>query len=242
MPAIPIRYDWVSEARLQFGSVSASSRMTRSTWAGWPLAFTAGVVGFSVLIFVFIWLIAAQHGVPLKALTRDAATSHGGPFHGGYLSNLGMFLWGITTGAAIFTGCFLRHFRSSSAGFLLATGMLTLLLYVDDLFLIHDGLAPATIKRGDKTLFLVYGLCSLGWLWTYRRNVLASPWISLLLSIGCFAIALICDIEVFQLPGDLHYVLEDGFKLLGIAAWTGYVIPVCWIELARLLQPEGRTA
>lgn len=207
----------------------------------WPAfctarAFAVALIVLSAAVFGAVWAIGSRFDIPLNTFTRDAATANGGAFYGGYLSNFGMVLWAAATTACLFSGLLLHiSQRSRSSAFLIASGLLTLLVFVDDFFLIHDGLAPVTIHHGDKPLFLLYAVCGVIWMMRYRTRIRETDFPILLLSIALFVTAVVFDIEVFHIAGDIHYVFEDGLKLLGIAAWTGYLLPISWREMRQAL-------
>jgi hypothetical protein len=134
----------------------------------------------------------------------------------GFVSNIGVWLWvssvaiccfGLLTGAA-----------KSIAGrneLLVLLALLSLLLAVDDFFLLHERYVY------QKGTFLFYAVCALSLLVRHFRQILEIDGFSFGLAGLLLASSVIVDITQRKIPMDYAYVqlLEEGCKFVGAATW-----------------------
>jgi hypothetical protein len=106
----------------------------------------------------------------------------------------------------------------------------------DDFFMIHE-VAERRLRMPDKWIFLGYAALICASLWRFRRVVPATRYGYLLVAIGFFALSVFFDAvldgkedTVYLRKQGEKYLLEDGFKLLGIASWLFY-FGVCSYEM-----------
>lgn len=55
----------------------------------------------------------------------------------------------------------------------------------------------------------------------YRYKILGTPYLALISSLGFLGLSMIVDIILTELP-HYQYLIEDGFKFLGILGWFYY--------------------
>lgn len=186
-----------------------------STLAGWYLPPLA-------LIAVVAW-VSAQAQIPVSNFTRDpTAILRASPFVG-LLSNLGVLLWCAATAVCLFCAAALRcqSVREEAPRFFLASGCLTLLLLVDDLFRLHDFILPTYGGLAQEVFYLLYGGLAAVYLVRFRVRLLKTNLPLLLSALGLLASSVLLDV----LPETLlpwHFLVEDGLKFLGIVGWAGY--------------------
>ncbi|MDJ0680785.1 MAG: hypothetical protein QNJ18_13070 [Xenococcaceae cyanobacterium MO_167.B52] len=133
-----------------------------------------------------------------------------------------------------------KHIRRPRKGkysrFFGTFGIITLILLLDDLFLFHEVIAPGIFMISETIVYGGYGLVILASLINFRKIILQSEW-------GLFGLAFVflgLSIVIDSLPvldnmsTDLNYLIEDGFKLLGIVSWFGYFM----IFSYQVLKPE----
>jgi hypothetical protein len=122
--------------------VVRAERMAATRWrAVLPTVPTALAVSGSVLLATTL-AIHWRKGVALGDLTRDPAAISGGPVDTGLLSNMGMLFWASTVAVCFFTATFVarRAATGPTGRFLYTSGLLTLLLLMDDLVQLHERL------------------------------------------------------------------------------------------------------
>ena len=192
----------------------SSPRTTRLTL----LPRIALALGMAVIVLILP--AAALTGREIGFFTRDPTQIGQVPYYAGVLSSLGVLTW--TTGAviALFTAGLHRliDHTDGSTGFLGYFGVFTLVLALDDLFLIHEN-----FFLGEKVLFLIYGVMALIGCVLFRRHF-HRP--SVYFAIGAalaFAASLGVDRgqETIEAAiGGARILLEDGAKFIGAICWA----------------------
>jgi hypothetical protein len=193
-----------------------------------------------LLLLAGLWF---QPYVPLGELMRDSllvaeASEDCCHLYYGAVSNVGVLIWAGTAAILFFSVLVVRGLgahkhRRLIVQFLLA-GFLTTLLCVDDFFLIHDIVLP---KLGftEMQAYAVYALIALVYVWIARSEILAARWPMFLISVMCLALSV--KIDVFMsVDSDFRLLVEDGAKLLGIAAWFSFHAEAAACTLHRLSQ------
>ena len=191
-----------------------------------PLALGLGILG---LVAGAAAALEQSHGFFLKdpAATLDSAA------YVGAVSLLGGLVWWTGGVVSIGAGLAARRHRDPAAAPLLAAGGLTAGLALDDLFLVHEGLA-ALVSLPEGLLFGLWIVLTALFLVVHRGFVLASPWPVLVVAMAFFAVSLGFDIESELSEAD-RSLIEDGAKFLGIVSWTTYLGLVSRPALANAL-------
>jgi hypothetical protein len=164
--------------------------------------------------------ISFRYGYELSFLTRDTSWALGGPFFAGWISSANAMVWCAAAVVCLFSSALVR--RGEWSTFLLWSGLLSLLLGVDDLFMLHDGLFPWLFGIGDRPTFAAYGLLTLLWLWVFRRTILRTNYVLLGIALALFAVSVLADRRFVAIAPHRLHLLEDGAKLLGVTAWCFY--------------------
>jgi len=161
-------------------------------------------------------------GIPTGYLTRDPAALAQAPFYIGAISNLGMLGWSAGAAACALAYALLRRDGgpSESRRFFLASGLLTAVLLVDDLFLVHDQIAPRYFRVPEEAILAVYAACAAAYLARFGAAIRGTDFLPLALALGFFAASLAADLWLAASP--YSHLVEDGCKLIGIASWSAY--------------------
>lgn len=194
-----------------------------------------------IILLILVILVSLSTGIPIGTFTRDPAAIAGkaglapsvdfsiNPFLG-IISSFGILLWCISATICLFTSCLTRpktakkKFNGSS--FLKFSGLFSLFLLLDDLFLFHEKIAPK-LFLSEKIVFVCYLAIVLFGITKFRKVILQTEWMILCFAFCFFGLSIILDIfPVPYIVGGLQFVLEDGFKLLGIASWCSYFVLV----------------
>lgn len=202
------------------------------------LVYAAAVVPVA-LVFV---AAATQPWMPPTDLVRDsqavavlrgsARSAHG------LVSNLGVLAMAMAAGAAIVAAAAtpLRDDRLRRA--LGWGGGLTLAVALDDLLLLHEGATFAAWM--PKLIVMAYAVAFAGYLWRFRTEIMLHLDVGLL-AIAMLALGTSALVDAFADPPTVASVLvEDGAKLLGLAAWSTFLIRGALIALRP--QRAGRRA
>lgn len=183
------------------------------------------LLGSTALIGSLILAIALIEQ-PGSMLTDDPAAITNQPFYLGAFAHLGILLWCATATISFFTFALLKDVvnQSQSRRFFLSSGMITILLLLDDLFLLHENVLPNIFGIPQKLVYVIYAIIVAFYLIKFSKLIFKTNFIPLLLALALFAISIFNDQLTFfaEYNKDLHTVVEDGSKLLGIYCWLIY--------------------
>jgi hypothetical protein len=176
------------------------------------------IVASSAVVLGFRALGRAQ-GVPISFLTRDPAAITDSLWSLGAQSTFGIILWAAATGI-LALGVALLWSREAArrwAWFLLATGALSLLLTLDDAFLLHEEVLPS-LGIPEMGVYAGYAALAVVFAAVFFRELLATDYVLLAAFVLAFGASLAID-NVFQ---NVSIFYEDGFKLYGVVFWLAY--------------------
>jgi hypothetical protein len=182
------------------------------------------LLSYIPVAFIII-AIALQNVVPIHHLTRDPTAVMKAPMYTGILSNTGALLWCTATAICLFGYFLLRNtIHTQTKNFLLFSGILSLLLLVDDFYMLHESVIPNLIGYGEGFMFTIYGLYLMGYLFVFRNFILErTPFLLLGMACGFLGLSVLIDAANFSfLPTYDGNLWEDGTKFMGITSWVVY--------------------
>jgi len=171
----------------------------------------------SSLVYLAAHVFSRLGGIKDPVLVvRDLAQTCDLPIGVGLIANLGYLLWIAAAAICLFTACSqVSRPRGRVRELLLAGGSLSLILCLDDMFLLHDR------HISPNVLYLFYIVFSLLILFRYRDLLWRLSGPIFLLSVILLGTSLLFD--KFQEALPVAYaegqVFEEGAKFLGIASW-----------------------
>lgn len=181
--------------------------------------------GVSAACFILLmgsWIFAAASDRPLGSMTRDLNQLTGlGPSFG-LISAVGVMLWAGSLGVACFALYFVRG--SNRRAWAVWAGF-TLLLLVDDAFILHDIVLP-NAGIPEKVVYLVYVVAGVVWLAVILPLVTrAGTAHMVIVAVGLMAFSVAADVvDVQRFGDDVLMVFEDGSKLLGVGMYFSAVV------------------
>lgn len=175
------------------------------------------------LILLAVGYISWQTSIPIMDFTRDPLSIMRAPLYLGIVSNIGVLFWAAGVTVCLFSAAIINQVKQKSRNFyfLLFGGIITTILLLDDFFLLHEEVLPRYLHTSENQVFLGYILMILAYLIFFSKKIMATDFILLAMSLLGFAISAITD-EVFINHFRGKFLVEDGFKLLGILTWTAY--------------------
>lgn len=211
-----------------------------TTWKPLLLIILATLATIIVVV-----LLGEQYGVSVAHLTQDPAAATGYPAYIGFVSQFGLILWSATAMASLLAywvchGTNTDEFPFDiSPTFLLSSASLTILLGVDDAFMLHDRIFP---EFGVHELFfyILYGSAGIGYLLIFLRTILRTEFLLLLSALALFALSVFTDL-LFEV-GESPLWFEDGTKGIGILCWFFYHIRTSAMVLEALSHANTRSA
>ena len=201
--------------------MSADAPVMRARWYGLPDRKGLLALYLPILVLLLLVAIAARSWhIGLSNFTRDMASIANVHPLVGVVSNVGILLWCATAAICLFSRRLLRQKGlHAEARFLLWAGLMTIVLLVDDLFMIHEYIAPVHFHVNEKLVLASYALATGAYLLSHRRLILAANYQLLAAAMALFTASMLVD-----LADGLGWwrLAEDGCKILGIASWLGY--------------------
>ena len=192
-------------------------------------------------IIVLLVILSLQTFVsfPYFSLDPILLIEDGKPYFG-FLSYVGILLWCSTASVCLYSSLILKKYKSESEWikFLLASGLITTMMLVDDLFLFHEYI-PNYIPINEKIIFSIYGIIIIIFLIRFWRIILNNTkYLLLLASFIFFALSMATDVFHDDKLA-FHYSFEDGFKLLGIVSWFIYFTGTSFNSLTSLFKQSN---
>lgn len=192
-----------------------------------------------VTAFVSVVLgLALWRDIPVSDLLRDTSATLDGDPYVGLFSTLGIAMWAATASV-----CLLGLAAKPSSGLralLLAGGVTSLILGVDDAFLLHETLkrhpgipSPVTIGLYGAVALVLFGRA---WRHLISRKDLAV----FLAAILAFATSLALDLggEADLPTPPYSAVIEDLAKFMGIVTWLAFFANVSRKAIANVSVPQ----
>ncbi len=191
---------------------------------------------FLILAIAF-WVTVANPLISHKDLFIDILALVDLPFYTGYMSQLGILIWSASATSCLLAFYLLKKFNKGSLNarqFLFYSGLISLFLTFDDMFLLHEEVAAQYLDIGQKKVYLIYFLIIALFLYLNRYEILSSDYLLLMIAFGLFGGSILLDVvadtfsDILEASNSLfarHEVfLEDGIKFTGIASWLLYYL------------------
>ena len=218
---------------LRWGDAAAAQRRQwRALRSVMLFIYTPLVIAFGIVIVVRL-----RTGIAIAEFTRDPLGFTDIPVYTGVLSNLGAAIWSGTAAVCLFSYGVIRMRSTGRAGlnFLLAGGLITVLLLLDDFFMLHEVVFPQYVGVVEDVVYAAHALLLVWLLLWFRVTILQTDYLLLALALAAMGFSFSVDFvaPLVSIPG--LYVFEDGAKLFGIVSWAAYFVRAS----ARHLVAEG---
>ncbi|RJP81291.1 MAG: oxidase [Desulfobacteraceae bacterium] len=179
-----------------------------------PYIFVAGIPALLFYAFSLIGLSYAGFGI--MEIIKDPAQQTGQSSFLGFLSNIGIWLW-VSAGAISLFHALTYGLQTNAARkeLLLLAGVLSMILAIDDFFMIHDRYVNQNI------CYLAYAVCAGLLLLRHFKQIIEIDGFSFLLFGSLLALSILTDLLDGYIPFRYKYVqiFEEGFKFVGAATW-----------------------
>jgi hypothetical protein len=195
------------------------------------LLFYTGVL---LLLIAAIWVVSTLFDIEPKLFTKDPCTLGAGihPAYG-FVSTFGLVLWSASSCLCLFIWFALKdRLDRAQRRFLLISAALTLYFLFDDAFLFHEFLAPFYLHLDQKYVIALNCMFLLFYLLVFFRIILKTEYVFLFLSYLYFGLSVFSDFMENYFHLSINTLVEDGFRLLGIATWFIYFFrtSLVWIK------------
>jgi hypothetical protein len=202
------------------------------------------------LIIFLVWLIGEFSSISVYELVADSNEVGRIAPYAGIVSNFGLLLLCCAASICFFSSYLIdthnKHDKKWKL-FFRCSGYFILLLLIDDTFQIHENFSTllfgvdANISVVNKklqniletTVFSLYGSLFFFYGFYFRKLIYRTEILVLILAFVFFFMSLVVDVLPENMKG--HYILEEGFKLLGIASLMTYYVKACYQKAKKLL-------
>lgn len=199
------------------------AQVPAALWAGAALMLAAILLGGA-------YYVAAVTGNPIGMLLRDANAIAEQPQYFGAIDYAEVMLMTGAASIALFTATLKRD---RSILFLALGGTLSMLLALDNLYMLHE--SAWRFHLNEQVIFGCYGLLLALTVLTNFRRFLQTPFVLLGIGTGLFAAAVLADaIPPGILP--LPRGFEDSLELVGTCFWSAYFVK-CSRDVLRDRRP-----
>lgn len=204
-----------------------------------PGALMAMGHGVLLAVLAAVAFVAARRGIDFGFLARDPNYLARAPFYAGALSNFGVLMWSTAGTAALFAALVSSAGRRGTdrqgTALLAVAGLLSWMLAIDDLYMVHEIVAPRFAGVPQTVVLGGYAAIGAGWALGFRRSIMARhPYF---LGWALALLAASAGVDQIRDRTELFTVwLEDGLKLAGAAAWG------IWLCRVSFLETVARTA
>lgn len=189
----------------------------------------------------FTLLVARLTGNPVWKLSTDPADVEQYPLYIGMLSNWGVILWTAAATICLFSAVILKHQKAPDGtfNFLAVSGIFSLTLGLDDLYMMHDRLLPKLFHISEIFFYILYFLSLLIYLGYFASQILKYNYILLMISLLLFIVSRPAFI-LFRRFG-IFTNLADMFKYFGIVFWLAFFYRTALHEMNVLADPHKST-
>ena len=190
----------------------------------------------AVLFYGISIEIMTSSGFSIREIIRDPAQHLNHSSLLGFVSSIGSWVWlaaGIICLFSARVGGLATEKKHKEL--LILIGTMSLLLAIDDFFLLHDRYLP------QKLVFLFYAVFTITLLARYFRKIMEIDGFAFLLAGGLLALSIFTDLNQRRIPMEYLQVqvLEDGFKFVGAVTWLYFSYQLASFRLVRAAQTSN---
>jgi hypothetical protein len=170
------------------------------------------------LLFFWLSLLSLSSlGFGIMEILRDPAQQSGQSSFFGFLSNMGVWLWISSFAICLFSASTYNSIANDNRHkeLLFLVGMLSLVLAVDDFFMIHDRYVNQNICYLTYALFV--GALSV----RHFKRIIEIDGLTFFVAGLLLALSIFTDLIQWDIPLKYVYsqVFEEGLKFVGAATW-----------------------
>jgi hypothetical protein len=204
------------------------SKIWKAIVAG--ILLSLGGAGFTILV-------ARLTGTPVWVLTRDADSAPWRPPFVGLLSNWDVVLWIAAATICLFSAEIMKQQKAPDVThkFLVVSGIFTLVLGLDDLYMLHDRILPRVLHIPEIFFYILYFLALVAYLVYFTPQLFKYENLLFATAIFFFALSRVFLIEI---PHISRLSTGDILKYFGIAFWLIFFYRTALHEISARLGNE----
>lgn len=207
------------------------SKIRKAIVAGILLSF--GGAGFTILV-------ARLTGAPVWILTGEASSGPWRQPFAGLLSNWSVVLWIATAAICLFSVAIMKQHNAPEVKrrFFLASGIFTLVLGLDDLYMLHERILPRGLHIPEIFFYMLYFLAFVTFLAYFASQLFKYEYLLFVAAIFFFALSRVFLIEI---PYIGRLSAGDILKYFGIVFWLVFFYRTALHEVGGSLRSEKST-
>lgn len=169
----------------------------------------------------------------------------------GFVSTIGTLIFCAIVSICLFSAYLTKQTNKKSKDwslFFKCSGYFILLLLVDDLWQIHENFSTLLLAIGininltdnsiqnflETVVFAVYGLLFATYLLRFKKIIYQTELLTIVLACIFFGLSTVIDLFLEDISG--HFILEEGFKLLGIVSLLIYYTRICYQRVQQFIN------
>ena len=183
------------------------------------------------LVFVCTLAIGNLFSIPMEYLLEDPASLYGFNKYVGFNTTIGLLVLACGIGAVALLLFFIKemNFNKKELACVVVMGLMSLFIFMDDAFLLHECAFTGLLHVGERYIFLLYFLAFGIFLLYFRREILSDGISFLMIAVLMFGLSISMDtlMDKNVLKDNLAAtaeMLEEYFKLGGYLFWTAFVV------------------
>jgi hypothetical protein len=187
-----------------------------------PLQTTILILSMATVL-CFAYVIIGWRGSSISMYLRDPAAVFEFTPLAGMISHFGVFSM-IGCGSILL---FASHRAGKDGPLLFWIGIFSLMIALDDFFMIHEDIAPRTLGIDESYVISLYGLFALAVFIGFRNALIGSAHSGLYAALALLGASVLVDAVFAFSEGQV--VFEDSLKFVGLIVWSAY-----WVRRAQL--------
>jgi hypothetical protein len=200
------------------------------------------LIALNILAIIFLIVLGAYAKIQGKTrgfinLFSDPFSSH--YFYWGWLTGISEIIWCVAIAICLFTSSLLPRLHHRQL-FLLSSGLLMTLLYIDDRFRLTLMISAffGSYLKVKTAVYLSYGVLLVAYGKRFWATIAQTPYFPLLLAFFLFGFSSAADIAapISIRHQGIQAMLEDGTKLIALINLTVYFWYVCYGEIKKLYR------
>jgi len=200
----------------------------------WVSILIGGFISFlGAGITIFIAIITRN---PISRLTKDPADVMRFQPYIGLLSNIDVMLWIATATICLFSGIIMvqNHANKTTSRFILASGIFSLILGVDDLFLFHDRVLPRLLHIPEIAFYMLYLIIIILYFVSFLPQISRGEYLLLAIAFLFFGISRESLFPHSFVGGSMG----DIVKYFGITFWLTFFYRVSLQEIQKIINDK----
>ena len=184
---------------------------------------TVGILAITITMIVF----GKSTNIDLSYFSRDLNALAGNPWYFGTITFLCSFFWSFTVAICFFTFALLKNDRLKEAQLFKIIGIFTIILLIDDVFMIHEDIFPNYLSIPERVIYLIYFFIVIYVVKQYFNFIKKTNYIILFTAIFLLGTSAFFDILSNNVLPDKNFY-EDVIKLFGTTFWFYYFFDTCY--------------